>query len=230
MEMSLLLQVIGWADGAALALLVGLWLWIGWRVEHPAAARPSVTVLMDGYRRAWMAEFARREARIFDATILSSLRQATAFFASTALLAIGGVLALLGNPAPLEGLASDIVGEASPALVWQSRLALVALFLVHAFLRFVWANRVFGYCSVVMGAVPQDDTPRAQALAAQAAELNIRAAYNFNRGLRSMYFSLAAMAWILGPVALAVAAVAVTAALWSREFRSTPGAILRDDP
>ncbi len=38
--------------------------------------------------------------------------------------------------------------------------------------------------------------------------MNITAARSFNRGLRSIYFALAALAWLLGPVPL----LAVTAA------------------
>jgi len=45
---------------------------------------------MAGVRRDWMREFRHRENRIFDAQIIASLRQGSAFFASTAILAIGG--------------------------------------------------------------------------------------------------------------------------------------------
>jgi uncharacterized membrane protein len=209
-------------------LLLGWWA-IGWLIEHPTRRYPSVTMLMAGYRRIWMREFVNREARIFDATILASLRQGTAFFASTSILAIGGVLALIGNTEPLRGVAAGITQDDAPALVWQGKLLLVALILTHAFLKFVWANRVFGYCAVMMAAVPNDPAdPVAQPRAAQAAELNIRAAMNFNRGLRSMYFALGALAWLLGPVPLMVATAAVVAVLWTRDFASVPYDILSE--
>ena len=41
-------------DYAALALLVLAWVGIGWKIENPAAHRPSVSVLMEGFRRDWM--------------------------------------------------------------------------------------------------------------------------------------------------------------------------------
>ena len=73
------------------------------------------------------------------------------------------------------------------------------LFLADALLKFIWSNRLFGYCAVLMAAVPNDaDDPRAFHRAAQAAEVNITAARSFNRGLRSVYFALAALAWLLG--------------------------------
>ena len=224
------LTALGALDFAALALVLLLWLALGWVIEHPGTRRPSVTVLVAQRRRDWMKVFVARDPRIFDSQILSSLRQGTAFFASTSLLAIGGVLALIGNTDPLRGVAEEVMLAETPTLVWQIKLALVTLFLVTAFLKFVWSNRVFGYCSVLMGAVPQDpDHPDAYRLAAQAAELNVRAALNFNRGLRAMYFALAALAWLVGAWALILATLIVGWTVWSREFASQPRRILMGD-
>ena len=210
-------------DLAAVGLLFAASAILGWIIEHPPARRPSVTVMMAQYRRDWMARFAERDNRIFDAQILASLRQGTNFFASTSLLAIGGVLALVGNTERLTELAADLTDETAPDVLWEVKLLTVALLLAAGFLRFVWSSRVFGYCAVVMGAVPNDPAdPEAARLAARAAELNIRAALNFNRGLRAVYFALGALAWLLGPVALAVATGVVSWVVWSREFASVP--------
>lgn len=215
-------------DLIALGFLVVSSVALGWMIEHPPASRPSTTMIMAEYRRDWMRRFAAREVRIFDSQILASLRQGTSFFASTCILAIGGVLALVGNVEPLSGLAEGLTTEHEPTVLWQVKLLVVALFLTQAFLRFVWANRVFGYCAVVMGAVPNDPAdPEAEALAARAGELNIRAALNFNRGLRGMYFALGTVAWMLGPEALIVATLAADWVVWSREFASVPRRIVR---
>ncbi len=215
---------IDWATAAA---TVVAWLLIGWIIEHPTAKRPSVTILMSQRRRDWMKVFVARDPRIFDSQIMTSLRQGTAFFASTCLLAIGGVLALVGNPEPLSDVAAGVLEDAVPVFVWQLKLGLVALFLTNAFLKFVWANRIFGYCAVLMASVPNDPAdPIAYPRAAQAGELNIRAAINFNRGLRAMYFALGALAWLFGPIALMVSTVIVLWTLWSREFASIPRSIL----
>lgn len=214
-------------DIAAVVLLVAGWAAIGWWIEHPRLTRPSVTVLIADYRRAWMQEMVTRQPRIFDASILSTLRQSTSFFASTCVIAIGGVLALIGNSERLTGLAADFTQTDLPLVVWEMKLLLVTLFLTNAFLKFVWANRLFGYCAVVMASVPNRiDDPAAYPRAAQAGELNIRAAWNFNRGLRSMYFALGALAWLLGAWALLLATAIVCWLLWSREFASLPRQIL----
>ena len=222
-----LLSALDWAAAGLIA--VG-WFVIGWMIEHPGAKRPSVTVLMSERRRDWMKVFVTREPRIFDSQILGGLRQGTAFFASTSLLAIGGVLALVGNTDPLRGVAAEVTTTPVPVVVWQLKLGLVALFLTNAFLKFVWANRVFGYCAVLMAAVPNNPKdPKSYPRAAQAAELNIRAAVNFNRGLRSMYFALAASAWLVGAIGLIVSTVLVIWLVWSREFASIPRQILLEE-
>jgi uncharacterized membrane protein len=228
MDLSRIMDVLDLRDMGALLLLFLCWLAVGWTIEHPPARFPSVSSMVAAMRRAWMEAYLTRENHIFDAQILASLRQGTSFFASTCLLAIGGVMALIGNTAPLEGVAEGIGTAPAPALLWQVKLLPVALFLTHAFLKFAWAHRVFGYCSVTMAAVPEDrTTDMARSRAAKAAELNIRAAVNFNRGLRSMYFALGALAWLAGPAALALATAAVTWIVWSREFWSHARDILR---
>jgi uncharacterized membrane protein len=216
-------------DGVAVVVLVVVWLGLSWWIEHPTAKHPSVTVVMSEYRREWMRVMVDRDTRIFDAQVMASLRQGTSFFASTCLLAVGGVLALIGNVDPLRGVAEDIAMVQSPTVIWQIKLGLVLLLLSNGFLKFVWANRVFGYCSVMMAAVPNDPKDlMAQPMAAKAAELNVRAAMNFNRGLRSMYFALGALAWLAGPVPLMVAVALTAWVVWSREFASVPRAIIMD--
>ena len=228
MEMLDILGLIAPFDWAALGLLLLASVGIGWLIESPRLARVSVTRLMAEYQREWMRQLTKRNNRIMDAQVLVSLRQGTSFFGSTALIALGALLALIGNPQPLAGVAEGLVNVAAPAQLLQAKLLLVALFLANAFLKFVWANRVFGYASVVMAAVPDDPAdPRSTPRAAQSAELNIRGMYNFNRGLRSMYFALAAVAWLLGAAALAIATLIVLWLLWSREFMSGPHEILK---
>ncbi len=224
---SSLLILLGPWDYAGLVLTVAAWWLVGARIERPGARRPSVTVLMMQFRRDWMNRMVERDPRIFDAQALASLRQSTSFFASTCVIAIGGALALIGNAESLRGVAEGLGEHDVPAILWQVKLLPVTFFLLAAFLKFVWSNRLFGYSMVVMAAVPNDAAdPAARPRAAQAAELNIRAAVNFNRGLRAMYFALAALAWLAGPLALIAGAAIATWIVWSREFMSRPRDIL----
>lgn len=209
------------ASAAAAGFLLVVWLATGWVIEHPPARRPSVARLMEGYRRAWMAEMVGRQQRIFDAAIVDSLRQGTAFFASACLIALGGGVALIGNADRLERVAGDLSLPVDAGMPVELRLVLVLLLLADALLRFLWSNRLFGYCAVLIGAVPNDPAdPKALPAAARAAEVSITAARSFNRGLRSIYFALAGLAGLAGPVALAIATLVAAAILMRREFAS----------
>ena len=221
MDLATQLSHFGTLDGIAAALLVIAWVVIGRLTEHPPKGKPSVTMLMIQYRRDWMRQFVTRQPRIFDATIVDSLRQGTAFFASATMIAIGGGLALIGNTERLLGLAQDLSLDAPPSVVWEMKILAALLFVTNAFLNFVWSHRLFGYCSIVMASVPNDaDDPGALPRALQAAEINISAAKNFNRGLRSVYFAIGTLAWLLGPVALMVATAVTFYVIWQREFAS----------
>jgi len=215
-------------DLAAVALLLALWAGIGLPIEAARTKRPSVSVLMAEYRREWMRHAITRDPRVFDAMIVTSLRDGTAFFASACMIAIGGGIALIGNAERLTGLAQDLdIGSAS-RLVLEIKLILPVLLLTNAFLKFVWSNRIFGYCCVMMGAVPNEpDDPMAAYRAGQAAELNITAAKSFNRGLRSVYFALGACAWLLGAVPLLVATALTAAIILRREYASHSRGVLR---
>jgi Predicted membrane protein len=226
-----LLALLGPVDLAALLLVALSWYALGWRIEAMRSAKPSVTVLVSQYRREWMRQFVTRMPRMYDASVLATLRQSTNWLASTTLLALGGVLALIGNPEQLRGVAADLSLEAGTARAFETRLLLAVLFLSHAFLKFLWSNRLFGYTAIIMSTVPNEASdPLAYPRARQAAEINIRAAFNFNRGLRATYFALASLAWLLGPWGLIAATLMVSWLIWSREFASHSRAVLLDPP
>ncbi|MBA83619.1 DUF599 domain-containing protein [Thalassobius sp. S69A] len=208
-------------DLAAVGLLFLAWFGIGWLIEHPRAKRPSVSVLIAAYRREWMRQMVTRQPRIFDAQTLATLRQGTSFFASASMLAIGGVLAAIGNAEQLAGIAEDLSISRDPKFVWEVKLLITMVFLTNAFLKFVWSHRLFGYCAVLMGAVPNDPAdPVALPRAAKAGEINITAARSYNQGLRSVYFALGSTAWLIGASPLLIAIMITCAVLWRREFAS----------
>lgn len=206
-------------DLGILGLLVAAWVLSGWVSEHPPVSHPSVSWAMEDYRRDWMRTFVTRQPRIFDATLIDSLRQGTAFFASACMIAIGGGVAVIGNAAAVQRLTDELPIGAGPDVALK--MLPVIGFLANALLKFIWAHRLFGYCSILMAAVPNDPAdPLAFHRAGQAAEINITAAKSFNRGLRSIYFALAALGWLLGPWGLLAGTVLATGILIRREFAS----------
>lgn len=217
-------------DWVALGVLIVGWVGITWVIEHAPKSRPSMSNLMADYRREWMRQFVFRDPRIFDSQIIGNMRQGTAFFASACMIAIGGGFALIGNADRLRGVALDLTQMADPVVVWEIKLFVMLIFATNAFLKFVWAHRLFGYCAVLMAAVPNDPhDPVALIRAAKAGEINITAARGYNRGLRSVYLGIAAAAWLLGALALLIAASLTLLVIARREFASKSRAVLLDD-
>ena len=227
MNFSFSLDLFSPLDGVALAVLFSVWLFVGWRIETDRFATPSVSRIMAGYRREWMQQMITRDPRIFDAQTIATLRQGTSFFASTSMIALGGTLALIGNADNLVDVAEDLTLVSHPPIVWEIKLLVIVFFLTNAFLKFVWSNRLFGYCSVIMAAVPNDPTdPNAPVMARKAGEVNVTAARSFNRGLRAVYFALATVAWLGGPLLLIAGALLTLIVIWRREFASQSRSIL----
>jgi uncharacterized membrane protein len=105
-------------------------------------------------------------------------------------------------------------------VVWEVKIALLLLIFVNAFFELTWALRAFNYGSILVGAMPNPGEPGGETEAEAASRVLNRAARHFNTGLRSYYFGLAALAWILHPLALVAASLLVLRELHRREFRS----------
>jgi uncharacterized membrane protein len=87
--------------------------------------------------------------------------------------------------------------------------------------------------ALVIGAMPAPEdfasgTFDRKQYADRAAAMVGAAAETFNDGLRAYYFSFAALAWFVSPLAMVLATLIVVAILYSREFRSEVLKILRD--
>ena len=215
-------------DAVALLLLLLGWLGGTFIVERPSANRPSIHALMSDYRMAWMQQMITRQPRLFDMATLTVMRQGTAFFGSGCMIAIGGCVALLGQAEQLTMLAGDINPEfTAPRIVWEIKILFLMVLLANGFLKFVWAMRLFGYCAIVMAAVPNDaENPDAIPMAEKAGHLANTAAKSFNRGLRSVYFTIAALTWLIGSWAFIAATLITIWVLYRREYASQSRGII----
>ncbi|SDB54684.1 DUF599 domain-containing protein [Belnapia rosea] len=210
-------------DWLALGVFVACWAGYSALVDHhPALRRRSVIAAMDEHRRRWMRTMVTRDNRIMDTQIIGNLMGSTSFLANTAIFILGGLVAMLSSPE----LGARVFGALPFAMVpdqalWEMKIALLLLIFVRAFFELTWALRQFNYCSIVMGGISHDARdPGRLPHAAIAAEVANRAGKHFNSGLRAYYFGLAALAWILHPVALILASLLVLRELYRREFRS----------
>ena len=218
-------------DWAALALLVACWGGFNAIVFRPRSGRrASLSRIMDRYRRGWMTVMAGRELRMVDTMIQGSVLQGCTFFASTAILLVGGLLAVLGSSdRALEVLRDLPFAVETTRTLWQIKVLGLVTVLIYAFFKFAWAHRLYTYCIVVMGATPMEETADTQDYARRAARLLGLGSLHFDRGIRAYYYTLAATAWFLHPVLFMISTMWVTAVLLRREFRSRTRRILASD-
>ncbi len=188
-------------DAAALAFFVAAWIIYHLVVERTPAGRRSLNTVMDQHRRGWVRQTLARENRIIDANINASLQNGTAFFASTSLIAVGGVLTLLRLTDDVMNLFADMpFGLATTRTAWEVKVLGLAVIFVYAFYKFAWSYRLFNYAAILLGAVPPVGTgdPReAEAAAERAGRMNIVAGRHFNRGQRAFFFALAYLGWFI---------------------------------
>lgn len=213
---------IPWIEWAVLAWFCACWVGYSFFARHKSRRKPSLVVAMRIYRREWFKHMLGHQTRIAHIAALSSLQSVTTFFASTALVILGGLVALLGTTEQVVDLAADLpFAHKDSEFVWLVRIVLLIFIFVYAFFQFTWSIRQYNFCAVLIGAAPHTERPEEHedfldtitGLASYAAE-------NFNRGLRAYYFALAAMTWFLHPWLFAAASAVVTYILHEREFRS----------
>ena len=186
----------------------------------PAIRARSVITSMDGHRRRRMLAVLERENRIGDVNIIGNLMNSTSFLANNSIFILAGLVALLGAPDLGARVLAALPFAAPPTndSAWELRIGLLVIIFVRAFFELTWALRQFNYCSIVIGGM--GFSPEHQPQAEMAAAVANRAARHFNTGLRAYYFGLAALAWIVHPIALMLASILVLRELHRREFRS----------
>ncbi|WP_230533803.1 DUF599 domain-containing protein [Microvirga roseola] len=211
-------------DYAGMAFFIAAWFGYHTALELTPAGQRSLNRVMNQYRLRWMEQMVVRENRIVDTTIMASLMNGTAFFASTSLIAIGGVLALLQSTDEVLPIFADLpFGPPPTRLAWDLKVVGLAVIFVYAFFKFAWSYRLFNYMAIMLGAVPVlKDSSREEALAAarHAASMSTVAGKHFNRGQRAFFFSLAYLGWFISPYLFIVATGAVLLVMWRRQFVS----------
>lgn len=217
-------------DWLALGLFILCWLGYATLVDRVRSIRErSVIAAMDEHRRRWMRSMITRENRIADMAAIGNLMTSTSFLATTSIFILGGLVALLGAPDLGRRVVATLPYAAVPDdATWEVKITLLLLIFVNAFFELTWALRQFNYTSILVGSTPSGPADAESiAQADTAARVLNRAARHFNTGLRSYYFGLAALAWVLHPLALIAASLFVLRELHRREFRSAVQEALR---
>jgi uncharacterized membrane protein len=184
------------ADWLVLAWFCACWVGYTYFALRKSRRKASLVVAMRIYRREWFKHMLGHQTRIAHIAALSSLQSVTTFFASTALVILGGLVALLGTTDRVIDLAADLpFARHDSEIVWLVRIILLIFIFVYAFFVFTWSIRQYNFCAVLVGAAPHTERPEEhEEFLDTITDLASYAAENFNLGLRAYYFALAAMA------------------------------------
>jgi uncharacterized membrane protein len=215
------------SDLSSLDVSAVIWLLLCWIAytfySERSASAGNLIGIMHQRRIDWMMRMLERENRMVDLQIVNSALNNATFFASTTILILAGLFAVMASPEDVITLVGELpfAAKASP-IVWEIKVVLMMLIFAHGFFKFGWAMRQFNYCSLLIGAAPieADSAGPLRNYAESAAKVASLAAKHFNHGVRSYYFGMAALSWFIHPGAVIPAALLVVLVLYRREFRS----------
>ena len=225
------IRLLPWLDWAALLLFFAGWGGYVWFARHLADQRPSLLASTNRIRRDWMLQVTHREVRVVDGVLLQNMSTSPSFFASTTILIIGGLLALLGSSSASQVVSEIPFAVRTSSLVFDMKVALMLSIFVYAFFRFTWSMRQYTFGALMVASAPEalqfaELQLSREAFAERAGRVVGLAAETFNDGLRACYFAFAALGWFVSPVLFAVATGGVIYVLYQREFHSDVLAVL----
>ncbi|HEX5311735.1 DUF599 domain-containing protein [Aquabacterium sp.] len=220
-------------DWAALALFIFGWMGYAAFARQRAKVERTLLSSTNYFRRKWMEQVTYRDQRIVDAAITQNLASSPSFWASTTILVLGGLLAVLGTNERASELVKDLPFAARTSmLVFDIKIIVLLAVYVYAFFRFTWSMRVYSFGAILVGSAPnvevfdRGDADRKE-FAARAGKLMGMAAESFADGLRAYYMSFAVIGWFVSPILFALGTLAVLWILYRREFRSDVSEVLR---
>lgn len=203
--------------------------WIGYvhTAQFLAKKRNALSGALHNYRYDWMLKVITRDNRVADAAIVSNLERNAAFFASTSIIILAGLITALGAVKEFENFLSGVeVPFIYDPNFWHFKLLILISIFAYAFFKFSWCLRQYGFCSVMIGAAPMADDPsvsagRKEAFASSAAKVIDNAGKHFNLGLRGYYFGMAFLTWFINTPLFYFITLLVAAVLYYREFHSS---------
>ncbi len=227
-------RLFSWQDWAALIGYFSVWIGYAAFARSRSQADGSLLVTTNRYRTLWAMQTTHRDNRMIDGSVVQSLSSSPTFFASTTILIIGGLLAVLGTTEKATELVREIPFAArTSVLVFDLKLMLLTAIFVYAFFRFSWSQRQYGFGALLIASMPdakvfERGEAQREAFAEPAGRVMGLAAETFNDGLRAYYFSFAAMLWFFSPYAFAVGTAIVVTVLYQREFKSDVLDVMRN--
>jgi len=231
---------MNWLLNYWLDILAVIWFfccWLGYSKYSGLRARRRIR-LQSAFQEQidnWASALQAREMRVVDTSAIANLERTATFLGSSSLFILAGLLTLLGASESALGLIENIpFVQASQGPTMAFKGLLLVFIYINTFFTFTWCIRQYGLASIIVGATPppnelaslSEDHP----CKAQFSRVMGLAVYSFNLGLRSYYFSIAALAWFIHPVAFMSATIWITGVLYRREFHSKTLKALKDRP
>jgi len=220
------LALLPWLDWGALAVFFVGWGAYAYYSRRGSGSQRSLLAATNMVRRQWMLQTTYREVRVIDGIVIQNLSTSPSFFASTTILIIGGLLAVLAGDKANELVRDLPFAQRTSTLIFDLKLILLLGIFVYAFFRFTWSMRQYTFGALLVAAAPEADVfiregqASREAFADKAGHIVSLAAETFNDGLRSYYFAFAAIGWFFSPIVFALATFGVVYILYQREFRS----------
>ena len=198
--------------------------WFGYaRYSERKASAGNLIGVMARHRERWMVEMLSREMRMVDIQIINNALNSATFFASTSILILAGLFAVLGGLEDVISVLRAIPFAVEPSpTISETKIIVLMLIFMHGFFKFAWSMRQFNYCALLIGAAPETVNPSEEELeyARAGASVASLASKHFNHGIRTYYFGMATLSWFVHPLALLPTALLVVLVLYRREFRS----------
>ncbi len=202
------------------ALIFLLSVYFGYRLLYLyALTAPGWTVrenVIDSYRRQWVYAIARDKNGILAIQTIRNLEMLNTFLISLTMLIMGGIISVFS--ANLNWMQLLETGEyirfleEHPAAI---KLIITLAFILESFFNFIFALRIqFNMNFTVSMAAEPGSNP--DFLVSQA----LRQARHFILGIRSLYFSVAPLVWLISPWAMAIVLIILTMSLFRFDFLS----------
>ena len=95
-------------DLVAVSVFFGCWVGYNLLIDGRLRRSKSINTLMFSLRREWMSQLLVRENRIVDSTLVGHTINSAAFFASTTVLVLAGLIGVLGSADQVYAAVSNI--------------------------------------------------------------------------------------------------------------------------
>lgn len=218
-------------DFAAFIWFLICWAGYTYIIDNYLRGLHGLSARMHLYRVQWMTAALVRDNRMVEINIIKNIQSSVSFMASTAILIIAGLLAMLSASNMALSIIKQIpFAQSQSKIVWYTKVFVLVYLFIYSFFKLTWSLRQMNYCAIMIGAMPLAKTPHEVEenlpSARRTAMVATMAAKEMNRGIRAYYFGIAVLVWLVNPTLFLFASFWVMHILYTREFRSEIAKVL----